>query len=193
MLDEAAQGLRSPTSTAVARPEAMIRVDQLMTTPVLTCRTSDSLHAAAAIMWDHDCGVVPVVDHDGHLCGIVTDRDACMAAYTQGRRLDEIPVGDIMAKRVHSCRPADPVTLAEELMQTHGVRRIPVVDDEGRPVGLLSLNDLARDSSRPGAGQHGMLVAFGRTLAAVCRPRSPKPELPRPPHGWEDYVQKDAS
>lgn len=169
----------------------MIRVDQLMTSPVLTCHAGDTLATAAALMWDHDCGAVPVVDDDGRLIGLVTDRDACMGAYTQGKRLGEIPVDTAMARRVFACHPEDPLTVAEELMQTHQVRRIPVIDADGRPIGLLSLNDLARDASRPGVGQRGMLLTFARTLAAICRPHGTKPALSRTPQGWEDYLQGD--
>lgn len=162
-----------------------------MTSPVFTCRVGDDLNAAAALMWDHDCGAVPVVDDEGRLVGILTDRDACMAAYTRGQRFGEIGVETVMSRQLATCRPDDPLSLAEELMQTHQVRRIPVVDAENRPIGLLSLNDLARDSPRPSPAQRGLLVGFARTLAAICRPRSGELEPPRPPHGWEDYVQRD--
>jgi CBS domain-containing protein len=171
----------------------MIRVDQLMTHPVVTCRTGDNLNTVASLMWDHDCGVVPVVDDKGQLAGIVTDRDVCMAAYTQGRRLCEVPVDTAMTRAVVSVRPDDDLARAEALMEAHQVRRLPVVNGEGHPVGLLSLNDLARDAGRAGASQLGMLSGFARTLAAICRPRSTKPTEPRLPRGWEDYVQRPAS
>lgn len=169
----------------------MIRVDQLMTLPVLTCRASQSLEAAAALMWDHDCGAVPVVDDAGRLVGMITDRDACMGAYTQGKRLGEIPIESVMSRRVVACRADDPVGFAEELMQTHQVRRIPVIDADDRPIGLLSLNDLARGALRPGPGQRAALLTFARTLATICRPHGAKPEVSSVPQGWEDYVQKD--
>jgi CBS domain-containing protein len=168
----------------------MVRVDQLMSHPVVTCRTDDNLNSVAALMWDHDCGVVPIVDEAGRLAGILTDRDICMAAYTQGRRLHEIPVASVMSRQVHVCRPDDPIARAEESMELHQVRRIPVVDGVGRPVGLLSLNDLARQSAQASASQRGLLMGFARTLAAICRPRSARVETARSPRGWEDYVQR---
>ena len=168
----------------------MVRVDQLMTSPVVTCSTRDNLNTVAALMWDHDCGVVPVVDEAGRLAGILTDRDICMAAYTQGRRLHEIPVDTVMTREVYSCRPDDPITRAEESMEAHQVRRVPVVDADGHPVGVLSLNDLARASSRASASQRGLLTGFARTLAAICRPRSAVREASHVPYGWEDYLQR---
>jgi Mg/Co/Ni transporter MgtE len=67
-------------------------VRDLMTTAVRSCTTGDNLQRAAQIMWESDCGVVPVVDRDGRLVGMITDRDICMAAYTQGKPLSHIGV-----------------------------------------------------------------------------------------------------
>lgn len=147
-----------------------MRIEQVMNQPAVTCSTSDNLSTAAQLMWEHDCGILPVVDDNRHLAGVITDRDICMAAYTQGKALREIPVSEIMAKQVFSCRPEDSVDAAENLMGQKQVRRVPVTDGDGRPVGVLSLNDLARDASRArekdGAGRK--LV---QTLAEICQPR----------------------
>ena len=67
-----------------------MKVSQLMTKDVATCRADEPVSRAAQIMWDHDCGCVPVVDDAGHIQGMITDRDICMAAFTQGKRLDEM-------------------------------------------------------------------------------------------------------
>src|SRR5262245_1269543 len=70
-----------------------MRVEQLMTRTVQTCTPSDCLERAAGIMWDHDCGALPVTSADGEeprVVGMLTDRDVCMAAYTQGRALRDI-------------------------------------------------------------------------------------------------------
>lgn len=170
----------------------MARVDQLMSQPVYSCRATETLNAAAALMWDHDCGVVPVVDDDGRLVGILTDRDICMAAYTQGRPIHEIRVDTVMTHEVHACRPDDPLARAEEAMQAHRVRRIPVVDADGHLVGLLSLNDLARECQRSGAAQGARLQGFARTLAAICRPRDANDPASDASGVWQDYVQRPA-
>jgi CBS domain-containing protein len=65
-----------------------VKVFELMTRDVKTCGCADMVEHAAHIMWTRDCGCVPVVDGDGHVVGMVTDRDVCMAAYTQGRPRD---------------------------------------------------------------------------------------------------------
>lgn len=149
-----------------------MHVKDRMSKAAVCCRPDDTLATAARIMWEHDCGAVPVVDERGCLVGIVTDRDACMASYTRGLRLDEIPVHTTMSRKVWSCRPEDSLQSAELLLRSHQVRRLPVVDANNRVVGVLSSNDLIRGiatQSGPARAQGAdHLVA---TLAALSAPR----------------------
>jgi CBS domain-containing protein len=69
-----------------------MNISQLMNRNVATCRPEDNLAIAAGKMWDRDVGCLPVVGADGSVVGMITDRDVCMGAYTQGRPLHEIPV-----------------------------------------------------------------------------------------------------
>jgi CBS domain-containing protein len=146
-----------------------MNVQEIMSRPAVWCRPRDTLNNAAQLMWEHDCGSIPVVDDDGSIIGMVTDRDICMAAYTQGAALSAIPVSDAMAKRVFRCRATDSVGAAERLMADHQIRRLPVVDAEERLVGVLSLNDIARWAASSRGANGTELV---QTLAAVCRPRA---------------------
>lgn len=145
-------------------------VSEIMTRPAVSCGVDDSLNTAARLMWDHDCGALPVTGDDGVLVGIVTDRDVCMAAYTQGTTLDAISVTSVMSKDVVTCHPGDYLAAAERLMRERQVRRIPIVDQDRRPLGMVSLNDLARytQASRKPDGADRALV---ETLAAICKPR----------------------
>lgn len=144
-----------------------MRIEQLMSQPVHTCEQTQTLERAAQIMWECDCGAVPIVDASGHITGMLTDRDISMAAYTQGRAPSAIPVESAMAKVVYSCRPDETIESAEETMRERQIRRVPVVDDAGHPIGMLSLNDLARNAVfAKGDGR-----AVTQTLAAVCEPR----------------------
>lgn len=144
----------------------MTSVDELMKGPVYTCNPTDSLNTAARLMWERDCGAIAVIDESGELVGIVTDRDICIAAYTQGKLLHAIPVATAMATRVQYCRPDDSIETAEQLMREHRIRRVPVVDSNKRPIGLLSLDDLARDADS--RGEIEVERQFVRTAAAVC-------------------------
>jgi CBS domain-containing protein len=152
--------------------ELPVRISEVMTKDVATCHAGDSLAAAARIMWERDCGFAPVVASDtGRLVGVVTDRDACMAAYTKGLRLEEIPVASVMTKEVQTCGPADDVAKAEEVMARHQVRRLPVVDPRGALVGVISLNDLAREALQVRNDRAKGDVAD--TLGRIGRQRSP--------------------
>jgi CBS domain-containing protein len=128
-----------------ARP---FTVADVMTRAPATCSPGASLADAARIMWDRDCGFVPVTDDSGSLRGVVTDRDACMAAFTRGLPLAAIPVGTAMSGDVASVREGDSVAHAHDLMRTRRVRRLPVLDGRDRVVGVLSLNDLALAGER---------------------------------------------
>lgn len=152
-----------------------MHIEELMTKPVFTCRPTDSLRAAAQLMWDHDCGVIPVVDADDRLVGMITDRDVCMAAFTQGKPLEALGVEGAMARQVFSVGPDQTIGDAEKLMAEKQVRRLPVVDAAGKPVGIVSLNDLARAADRPGRLKDGLAKVL-HTLAAVCQPREHKRE-----------------
>ncbi len=146
---------------------------ELMTAAVQSCRPDDNLQRAAQIMWERDCGVVPVVDGDNRVVGMITDRDVTMAGYTQGRPLSQIPVSSAMAKQVHAVRASDSIESVEVLMREFRVRRVPVLDAAGRLTGILSLNDLARHARRSvgrgGDGLRGDIIV--ETLAAICEPR----------------------
>ena len=148
----------------------VMQVDKLMTRDVVVCHPDDTLADAARLMWDADIGAVVVVDPGGKLAGIVTDRDACMAAYTRGLPLAEIPVSSVMAHEVWSCRVTANCGDVEDVMRQHQVRRVPIVDASGRPVGIVALNDLARAArSTPSAAIHQREVET--TLAAISMPR----------------------
>ena len=147
-----------------------MKVSDVMTSQVRACTMHDSLNAAARIMWDHDCGCAPVIDAHGKLTGIVTDRDICMAAYTQGKPLAGIPVQRAMSARVVSCSRGDELETAHRLMRTHEIHRLPVVDSHGRLAGILSLSDLVAHACGNGsAPSDGVEVLT--TLAALRRRR----------------------
>jgi CBS domain-containing protein len=154
-----------------------MKVEQLMTRNVESCRPSDCLNRPAQVMWEHDCGIVPVVsdgDGSGRVVGMLTDRDICMAAYTQGRPLQEIPVASAMAQDICSCRPSDAIAVALKVMETNQIRRLPVVDQDDRLVGIISLADIAREAQH----EHGVKraeisdLAIAKALETISASRS---------------------
>ncbi len=124
-------------------------VRELMSSPVHTLTTEDTLNCAAKLMKDHALGCVPIVDQAGRLAGILTDRDIALAAHSFGEALWRLRIADTMHSPVYTCGPSDGVEVAVRTMREHRVRRLPVIDAERRPVGMISLDDLAHASRQP--------------------------------------------
>lgn len=151
-----------------------MKVRELMNSPAYQCHPHDSLAKAAQLMWDHDCGMLPVVDANGRVGAAITDRDICMGALTRGRALGELRVADSMSKDIVMCRPDDDITLAAQRMAEQRVHRLPVVDEQGKPCGVISLNDLAlAGAQEPAIGRDAMKV-----LVATCEHRTGVPAMP---------------
>ena len=164
-----------------------MKIRELMTERVCTCRAQDSLARAAQIMWDSDCGAVPVVDDKGLVVGMITDRDIAMAAFVQWVHLSESFVATAMSQRVCTCSPDDEIGHAAEIMRKNQVRRLPVVDGAGNVVGLLSLGDIARyvRLHTPRGTSNLSEAQVNEAFVAVCEPRfrsiPPPPPSPLPP------------
>jgi CBS domain-containing protein len=146
------------------------RVRDLMTRDVVTCSVSETLHAAAQRLWESDCGALPVVEEHGVLMGMLTDRDICMAAYTSGKPLAEIPVTSAMSRSLRSCKASDTLRSAMDLMTTHQIRRLPVLSDEGQLVGIISIADVARLTQAPSELSHEARAWVPGVLAAISEP-----------------------
>lgn len=126
-----------------------MRVAEIMSRQPVTCAPEDSGAQAARLLWDHDCGALPVVTGDHHrVVGMITDRDLCMAALLQGRRLADIEVASAMSRTVWACHPEDLALPVARLMAVHRVRRVPVVNWADELMGLVSVGDLARVALR---------------------------------------------
>ena len=156
-------------ATHVPGKELNERASTIMTAPVRSCSPTDTLNSAARILWEANCGAVPVLEGE-RLIGMITDRDVCMACYTQGRNPSEATVGSCMSKGVVTCLPDASVAEVLEAMSKHRVRRIPIVSREGGLVGIVSLADVARWTLTLKTGQAAAREALSATLAAVCEP-----------------------
>lgn len=165
----------------------MMQVEQVMNQPAIVCRIGDSTLVAAQLMEEYDCGVIPVVNDEHVLVGIITDRDICLAAQANDEALRDIFVADVMTTQVYSCRTHDTLRHAEELMKRGQVHRLPVIDARGHVQGVLSSHDLLQECSRTRSLRGLREVLKGAlsakelvdTLAAVSRPRRPA-DLARP-------------
>ena len=160
-----------------------MKAQEIMTTEVLTVNDDQTLNEAAQIMWEHDCGSVPVVSaENGNLVGMVTDRDIAMASYTRGACLFDIPVSAACSKNAIFVSVDDQIGNVEQCMQSNQIRRVPVVDENAKLVGIVSLNDIALASSYGRSGIGAKEVAS--TLAAICQKPGSGRRRQGPPRRW---------
>jgi CBS domain-containing protein len=168
---------------AAANKETDMRAQDLMTGPAITCHVNDTLSSAAQKMWNADIGVLPVVNDAGKVTSMITDRDICMAALTHGKPVEELLVNSAMAKHLVSAAPSATVGELERLMAEHRVRRIPIVDEAGTAIGVVSLNDLAIEAVQPDTSMRNGPSKIAHTLAAICEHRALTEEATSQPRG----------
>lgn len=147
-----------------AREGLSTSVRSVMSSDVRGCAPEDSLNHAAHMMWEGDCGIVPVLQ-EGLLVGLLTDRDVCMATYTQGKAPTELSVGGAMSQQIYGCSPDDSLGSALSLMAAHRIRRLPVLTAQRQLAGMLSLADIIRFARR--AGNPGLDGTILDCLAAI--------------------------
>lgn len=148
-----------------------MKVQACMNPEFKTINVDESLQHAAQIMWEADCGALPVLNHDKHPVGMITDRDIAMAGFIQGLPLRDIRVKDVMSKSLISIGPEQDLAKAEHLMQTNQLRRLPVIDNKKHLVGILSLNDIATAYKRD-SGKQIKASEVADTLASICTHRT---------------------
>jgi CBS domain-containing protein len=159
-----------------------MKVNEVMTANPKACILTDSVADAARLMWEADCGIVPVVADGGKVVGLITDRDVCMAGMTKGRNQWNIPVEDVISGEVFACKPDDDIRGALETMRENKVRRLAVIADDGKLAGMLSINDVllrAEESKKAeltysevvntykSIGQHRLPMQQAQATAAV--------------------------
>jgi CBS domain-containing protein len=150
-----------------------MKVKDIMTTDVKTCTPETTVAEAAHLMWDGDCGILPVVD-DGALVGVVTDRDMYIALATQNARASQLRVGAVATTMLTTCAPEDDVRTALAAMKRACVRRLPVVGFGNAVIGILSMNDVLRAAAAGKAIANDDIV---ETLQAICAHHHPAPHV----------------
>lgn len=151
-----------------------MKVEDLMSRDVKTCHRGTNLAEVASILWESDCGALPVVDDDHKVVGIISDRDICLAVATKGRPASEIAVGEVTSGRpIFTCSSHDSIQDAMATMQQQQIRRIPVVSRENKIEGILSISDviLAARKEERGSQQGVSNSEVISTLKAICEQR----------------------
>lgn len=131
-------------SKATLRTEDIqVKVNEIMVTEVASCSPQTTLQDIAMLMWNNDCGAIPLVDDQEHPVAIITDRDISMGAALQHKPLWELRGEDISSDReLYCCNPDDSIQTALQLMEAHEVRRLPVVNQYNQLCGMVSLGDI---------------------------------------------------
>lgn len=125
-----------------------MKISDVMTTDVMTCRPDDSLADSASMMKEMNVGIMPIVDDRDNLVGVLTDRDITVRAVAKGLDPNQAKVADFMTPSPLTVEPETNIGDAAELMADNQVRRLPVVEDN-KLVGIVSLGDLAVDVGEP--------------------------------------------
>jgi len=132
--------------------------DVMMGTPYFGSLCAN-LGEAAELMWKGNCGFLPVVDDEEKVCGVVTDRDICIALGTRNQRAGEVHVGEVMQQKVYACNPEDDIHVALQSMRDGHVRRLPVVDHQGKLAGVVSMDDILLHAEASSFGNEPELSA----------------------------------
>ena len=119
-----------------------MKVRELMQSPVVSAEPGQSVESAAKVLQHYNIGAMPVCNHQGMLCGMLTDRDLVVRCLAMGKLPSATRVREIMTKQVISIDPDMDAGVAAHLMGRKRVRRLPVVEG-GKVQGILSLDDLA--------------------------------------------------
>jgi CBS domain-containing protein len=153
--------------------EGTMKVQDVMTSEVKSCRPETNLAEAAAMMLEYDCGALPVVDNENKVIGMITDRDIAIAAATKARLASEIPVGEVISRKVYSATLDEDIHAALKTMRHEKIRRLPIVNRDGMLQGILSLNDIALRAEEERGRHHSELTYEDAmsTVKAVCEHR----------------------
>ena len=143
-----------------------MRVRDVMTPDPACCTPDATAQEAAILMRDNDCGSLPVVESESNrrLIGTVTDRDLAVRALAEGKGSDT-PVRELMTDGPTTAAPEDEVETVREVMVAQQVRRVPVVDEDGRVVGIVAQADIAREEGAASDQE------VGRIVEAISDPR----------------------
>jgi CBS domain-containing protein len=115
-----------------------------MTSGPRTIDAGQSVAYAAKMMRDEDVGLAPIVEDDRFI-GMLTDRDIAVRVVAEGKNPNEVTVGEVASKQVVTIDPQQDLAEALRIMAKHQVRRLPVVEEDGRLVGIVAQADVARE------------------------------------------------
>ncbi|HLN99997.1 MAG TPA: CBS domain-containing protein [Pyrinomonadaceae bacterium] len=150
-----------------------MKVKEVMTPNATAIWITESLADAAKEMWEHDCGVLPIIKDGRRVVGIITDRDICMATAVRDKNPSSISVEEVMNATVYAAAPEEDLEQALKTMREHKVRRLPVLNSEGELEGILSMNDIVLKVKETNGKRPIDYVNVVKTYQAICEHQLP--------------------
>ncbi len=144
-----------------------MKVKKVMTSDVGVCRLEDDLTKIFDVMRQKDCGVVPVVNGENVLAGIITDRDVCLFLAARDKKIAGVKAGEIIGGETICCEPDDKIETALKKMRKHQLKRLPVIGKSGEIVGILSVSDVLRKVKK----DRNLKKRAYKTLEGIFEPR----------------------
>lgn len=153
-----------------------MKVKDLMTGTPSYCLSDTNLGSATELMWNANCGCLPVLSVDGKVSGVITDRDICVALGTRNRVAGEVTVAQVMSDKLYCCAPEDEIHLALQTFRDARVRRLPVIGRDGSLIGVLSIDDVLSHAEPRGLGKDPELSTDEviRTFRSIVQRRVPE-------------------
>lgn len=143
-----------------------MKVRKIMTEKIGVCGPNDPVPAAIGIMWEKDCGIVPIVAKE-KVVGVVTDRDIAIFMASQNRMPGQVILGEMLNGKVVTCRENESVNKVLKKMSKYSLRRLPVVGKKGDLKGMISIADILKASTR----KKDLKKKVVRTLSELSKPR----------------------
>ncbi len=144
-----------------------MKVNKIMTKNVGFCQAEDDFTKAIEIMWQRDCGVVPVVNKDSEVVGIISDRDAAIAVFLKEKPAADILISNHISEKVVTCSEKDSVKSVLKKMRKHQIKRLPVVDKKEKLSGIISITDILLAAGK----DKSLKKKIFKTLEAIAKPR----------------------
>ena len=139
-----------------------MKVNECMCQDVCFVKPDCNVYDAARIMNENHIGCIPVVDENKSLVGVLTDRDIVLRTVACDKNAKQTQVSEIMTTNVCTCGCEKDIEEAQNIMSQNQIRRIPVVDDQNKIVGILTLGDLVNNCKKTGD------FKFSKTMEDIC-------------------------
>lgn len=147
-----------------------MKVKDVMTPKAHAIWLTESLVDAAKMMWDNDCGILPVIKDGRKVVGLITDRDICMAVGFSDVNPSSVSIEEVMTGEVYAVKADEDINAALRTMQERKVRRLPVLDENGELEGIVSLNDIVLKARKP-EGKGADFIPYAdvvKTYQSIC-------------------------